>query len=733
MRTSVAFTFTFTFTVAFTLALGVVAACSSTGSTGEPVVIVEGPPGTEVIGSGAADAAWLRERKLDWLRRETRQFRPEYPANALAHLTRKRLEPGYTPPGAIPLDAWDKAIVKMDALEDGRDFTALALVAIAYGFEGELSPELRQKVDAALARFKFWYTDAVNPPRPDSSYYWTENHQALYHTIEYLVGSRHAGAPIGTDGRLGSEHAKDASTRLLAWLEHRLRFGFAEWHSNVYYQKDITPMLALVEHAPDESIRARAAMVLDLLLFDLALHTEKDAFGVTHGRSNKKDKMTSTDEDTWDITKLLFGQSRYDYGDFDDGAAALAANTKYVYPEILRRIAADPGPTVDRERLSLPIQETAPDDGRPIAAYGLTYEHDRLMTWWGIGALTTYPIVPLTLAEFDKYDLWDNESFAQLASVRQLASSPQFVQNLSSSSFQMLNFGLLSEVDTYTYRNADVMLSSAVDWRKGSFSQQLHAWQATLDARAIVFTNHPFRPLATTGDWRDDPESGGYWNGEATAPRSAQIENVAVHVYAPQWPQTNAKPFDYFHWEPYTHAYFPQDFFDEVVQSGNWTFGRLGTAYVALWSWRAPKFLIYDGKTQATGGRVKPFDLVASGGADNVWIVEVSREKDAGSFQAFQGALAAASVAVTPRGPAAADGISPGFDVAYESPSQGHVTFGWVAPLTRRGEEIPLRGFGRFDNPWAHVASDPQEIVIQRGGYGVKHSVKTGHRTVFGP
>jgi hypothetical protein len=297
----------------------------------------------------------------------------------------------------------------------------------------------------------------------------------------------------------------------------------------------------------------------------------------------------------------------------------------------------------------------------------------------------------------------------------------------------MINFGLLSEVDTYTYRNRDVMLSSAQDWRKGSFSQQLHAWQATIDAKAIVFTNHPFRPLAKTGDWRDDPENGGYWNGEATAPRSAQVENVAVVMYAPQWAQTNDKPFDYFHWEPYTHAYFPQDFFDEVVEAGNWTFGKKGTGYVGLYSWRKPTYKVYDGTTEATGGRTKPFDLIADGGADNVWVVEVGREADHGSFQAFRDKIAAAPLTVTPRGPSAASGISPGFDVVYESPTQGSVSFGWEAPLVHRGAEVPLHGKNRFDNPWSQTPLDPTEIRIEKDGFGVKHDVKAGHRVVFGP
>ncbi len=78
-----------------------------------------------------------------------------------------------------------------------------------------------------------------------------------------------------------------------------------------------------------------------------------------------------------------------------------------------------------------------------------------------------------------------------------------------------------------------------------------------------------------------------------------------------------------FEYRPYTHAFFPQDHFDEVIQEGNWTFGRTGDGYVALYSWREPTWREYDPTVYATRDMVKPFDLVADGGPDNVWIVEV--------------------------------------------------------------------------------------------------------------
>src|SRR5262249_38350267 len=184
---------------------------------------------------------------------------------------------------------------------------------------------------------------------------------------------------------------------------------------------------------------------------------------------------------------------------------------------------------------------------------------------------------------------------------------------------------------------------------------------ATLDANAIVFTNHPFRPLPETLDWSDrDLEQGGYWTGEATVPRAAQIENVGIYIYAPQWQQRNSAPLDYFRWEPYTHAYFPQDHFDEVVEDGAWTFGRHQDGYVGLYAWRPTQFLVYDPTRFATNGMLKPFDLVAQGGADNVWIVECGRAADWPSFAAFRSAVASAPVDVVVRGANNPNGISAG-------------------------------------------------------------------------
>ena len=175
---------------------------------------------------------------------------------------------------------------------------------------------------------------------------------------------------------------------------------------------------------------------------------------------------------------------------------------------------------------------------------------------------------------------------------------------------------------------------------------------------------------------------------------------------------------------------FPQDRFDEVVQDGQWTFGRFRDGYVALYSHRPASWLIYDPTVYATDGMIKPFDLKADGGADNVWIVECGNKAKNGSFEHFRADIAAAAITITDRGKA--NGFQAGYDVAYDSPSQGHITFGWQAPLTVQGTEVPINGFPRHDNPWAQTTFNTRSAHLEKDGVGVDIDVENGVRRVFG-
>jgi hypothetical protein len=158
---------------------------------------------------------------------------------------------------------------------------------------------------------------------------------------------------------------------------------------------------------------------------------------------------------------------------------------------------------------------------------------------------------------------------------------------------------------------------------------------------------------------------------------------------------------------------------------GTWTFGKLGGGYVALYSYRAVEWIVYDPTEYATNGMIKPFDLRANGGANNVWIAECGSEEQWGSFDAFRQAISAAAVEVTPQGAA--------FEVAYDSPSQGSFRFNWDDPPTLDGETFPIADFLRYDNPWSNTQYNSRETYIGREGYGLKVDLEAGTREVWEP
>jgi hypothetical protein len=665
-----------------------------------------------------------------YLRFATEEVQAGSVLNAIAHMERARVDPRYVPPqGAVAVDDWNPVWDKLDHLRDTRDFDMLYILTALLGYEDDpyLAPEHWDRIRSSLLEFKMWFTDPTpaqpDPAEPerdwDDSYYWSENHQILFHTIEYLAGQRFPDACFGIRGlprtesctgageMTGAAHMARARGFIDRWMAERWEAGYAEWLSNVYYQKDATPLLTLAEFADDPEIATRAAILLDALLLDIGTHLYKNVFGTTHGRSYMKDKYRGPDHDTWHLGLLLFGKAKTGYLSRGDAGATLFARAKrYRLPAAILEAGTDLRAGAALTRQSYAVDENGPVIPDPPHPEGHPFVDDEpsFTFWWGLGAQTIWQVVPMTVLGADRHNLWSTSALRPFRGLRDLLGDPPDLdlgQSLAAAIVKGAALGLLSEANTYTWRQREFMLSTVQDWRKGYNAAQVHAWQATLGEDAIVFTTHPANPVQPPSEWigRDEGEPG-YWTGTASMPRSAQHENVAIHIYSPGYGQGGI--FGFFAYQPMTHAYFPRDHFDAVVKDGRWTFGRKGDAYVALYSYRDTQWQEYSREElalPANGPLRKSFDLVAPGGADNVWIVECGSRRDAGSFASFRNAISAARLKVTPHdGP-----FGNTFDVAYASPSAGRMEFGWDAPFTVRGKEQPLGEYPRVSNRWVHA------------------------------
>ena len=352
----------------------------------------------------------------------------------------------------------------------------LYLLNALLGYRGNpaVDPVLWQKVEDATLGFKFWYTQPTPPGITDDMWYWSENHQIIFHTLEYLAGQTFPDRTFTTTGMTGAEHMAHARHFILNWFEHKSRFGFDEWHSNVYYQKDVTPLLTLVEYAHDPEIANGAAIMLDRFLLDIALNSFRGTFGATHGRTYKKDKMTAFDEDTYALTKLLFDTS-------EDPVPArhrrrarrcCARAKKYRLPQVILGHRAQRGSLRDRERMGIPIDEFAPlpiDRGGslivdetgaippPPGPYGFDFRDEaNLPIFWSMSALTVWSGAADGVRAADTYGLWDSELFQPFLEIRDAVGIARVRADRVAGAAARRRGGLLKEVNTYTYRTPDV-------------------------------------------------------------------------------------------------------------------------------------------------------------------------------------------------------------------------------------------------------------------------------------
>lgn len=672
---------------------------------------------------GLIDEATYQTAVEDYLGHATQQLNAASATSIAAHLIRSRRDPSFQwDPTDVSVGSLAATFQKLDDWKDTGDFDLMYLHwSFALG-PGVLDDEVLDAIGRRMVEFRYRWNDPLPADRVDHKWFWSENHRVILAVDEYLAGLAFPDTVFDVTGLSGLEHAARARVAILEWIAERARFGFSEWHSNVYMLKNITPLLTLIELCDDEELIRLGTGALDLCFADVALHLQNGAYGATRGRTYKKDKMSSLDEATFNIAKLLFDDTEFGWtSTADTGATYLCGAERYRLPEVIRRIAVSDRVSTSRERHGVPLDPHEPITPSPRAPFGYNYDDEaNLEFWWSHGALTSWQLVPGTLRAAERFRLWDTDLFQDYGAIRPLiAVGPAAAQIAARELAPMAAFGVLAEANTYTWRSPEVMLSTVVDHRAGDARDQVHTWQATIDPNALVFTNHPTRPTPPSLNWRDDS---GYWTGSASMPRSAQHHNVAIHLYHPSY----ASPTDpllgpVFGYLRETHAYFPQDHFDEVAQVGNWTIGRKGDGYIALWSHRPTVWRSYDPAVVATRGMVQPFDLVAEGSATNVWICEVGRRSDAGDFDSFIDAIAAAEVAV--------DGSGRRQRARYVSPSQGEIVYS-RAGLFVEGAEVPVGDHPRLDGPWGEVCHLGTFLTLEEGGHSLVVDFDKGTREI---
>ncbi|MFP4113548.1 MAG: hypothetical protein ACOC2Y_07945 [Spirochaetota bacterium] len=585
----------------------------------------------------------------------------------------------------------------------GADFLLHGILAILHRFpEPEdrsrdlLGAGLRRRLRSAVLGFKYWPEE----PGTDDMCAWTESHQITFAAGAYLAGQLYPDEVFTNSGRTGREQMNRFRPRIERWLELRFRSGFSEWLSTAGYDEDLSPLFNLVEFAHDPKLVRSATMVVDAILLDVVLNQFRGTFGSTHGRSLEVHKKDGAMDAAGPLMWLIAGTNHPRPGSMS--ATLLATSTRYALPAVLAGIAADTErPEIEnRQRMGIRLADAE--------QWGLGFKSlEDGMVYLSMEAYLHERTVGLTLRMLDEYNWWENRLFAPIAKRRGLIGFVRrigLMRPLARLLAKDMTRTTREEVNTYTYRTPDYMLSCAQDYRAGYGGDRHHVWQATLGPRAVVFTTQP----GATG--RDDAtDTPTYWTGSGTLPRAVQYKNVLICHY-----RINSSPGLYrTNRELFTHAWFPREQFHEVREESGWVLGRRGAAYVALWSQHPYEWRRDDADPAADA---VPNELVV-GGTSNIWICVCGREATHGTFDEFCRTVAGSSIALSGRGRRER--------VEIDLAPHGTVGFGWTGPLTVGGWEMPITshthgspypavpGYRRYDNPYVSAEFPANAVRVR--------------------
>jgi hypothetical protein len=229
-----------------------------------------------------------------------------------------------------------RAIDAVLAQADDCDRTLLGLLLIAYRYAADAAfpAGLAPRLEECLLRFPYSSTDPMQTERgPD------DDRAIVGHACRVLAGQLYPDRHFESESRPGSWQQERGEQSALAWLARRATGGFAAWDSGEGFAAMLLGLVALVDHAANDTLSDLAAATVDKVLFTLAANSFRGVFGSTHGATSAASITDARMEPMSPITRLLWGVGCWNQ--HMAAGIALATSRQYGCPPLLQHIALD--------------------------------------------------------------------------------------------------------------------------------------------------------------------------------------------------------------------------------------------------------------------------------------------------------------------------------------------------------------------------------------------------------
>ena len=198
----------------------------------------------------------------------------------------------------------------------------------------------------------------------------TENHWLMYYVGHLLAAEMWPEASVMWNG-LPPNVVRDEATRWLSgMIDRTARTGHHEYDSSQYHGWHVTPMIALADHAQDETLREQAKKMATLLIADMALEYMAGAWAGGHAREGYR-------ENTWHYAGTSAALMSYYFGDDREDAMHIqagmcpAVTAHYQPPALLAELARERSVprVVQKTKAPRTIYRHVDGDTRPVRKY----------------------------------------------------------------------------------------------------------------------------------------------------------------------------------------------------------------------------------------------------------------------------------------------------------------------------------------------------------------------------
>ena len=230
------------------------------------------------------------------------------------------------------------------------DSTTLLLGLLGMHHRWGDAPEFPKALPAALKTCLLNFAYEAPDNAPESA---LASEQILLHTCEILAGQLYPKRRFKRSGQTGEWHVAQGKRKALAWLRARAAGGFAEWDSGAAFEATLTALAHLMDLVENEALWEMATVVLDKLLFSIALNSFHGVLGGTQGRADAASVLGGWLSPLGGVTRLLWGMGILNQ--HLAGAVSLACMEDYELLPLFEEIATtSPDELWNREQHLLP-------------------------------------------------------------------------------------------------------------------------------------------------------------------------------------------------------------------------------------------------------------------------------------------------------------------------------------------------------------------------------------------